>query len=296
MARLEMAIRLHIEDAVLLREAVRFTAAETGFGIRLIEKDYFCSVALEYLAGECGSLTFKGGTCLSKIHGGFYRLSEDLDFSIPTAVDSARGERSRSVEPLRQVLARIEERLPGFRLTEPLRGFNNSMQYNAVLSYESLVDGHVEPVSIEVGVREPNMTETAQGAARTVLLSPIGGQAIIDTYPVVALSYLEAMAEKVRAALCRSEVAIRDFFDVDHAVRAAGFDPTQAGFVDLVRRKLAIPRTPEPDLSDGRIGQLERQLEAQLRPVLREREFRQFNLARAVETLRRIKQDVGGSS
>lgn len=210
-----MAIRLHVEDAALFREAIRFTAAETGFGTRLIEKDYFCSVALEYLAGECGSLTFKGGTCLSKIHGGFYRLSEDLDFSIPTAVDSARGERSRSVEPLRQALARIGERLPGFRLAEPLRGFNNSMQYNAVLSYESLVDGHVEPVSIEVGVREPNMTEAVNGAARTVLLNPIGGEALVDTYPVVALSYAEAMAEKVRAALSRSEVAIRDFFDVD---------------------------------------------------------------------------------
>ena len=253
-------------------------------------------MALEYLAEECGKLTFKGGTCLSKIHGGFYRLSEDLDFSIPTAVDSTRAQRSQSVEPLRQALARVEERLPGFRIAEALRGFNNSTQYNAVLSYESLIDGHVEPVSIEVGVREPNMTETAQGAARTVLLNPIGGQALIDTYPVVALSYLEAMAEKVRAALCRSEVAIRDFFDVDHAVRAAGFDPTQPGFVDLVRRKLAIPRTPEPELSDGRIGQLERQLEAQLRPVLREQEFRQFNLARAVETLRGIKQDVDRGS
>lgn len=291
-----MAIRLHADDAALLREAIGYTTAETGFSARLVEKDYFCSVALEYLAEECGKLTFKGGTCLSKIHGGFYRLSEDLDFSIPTAVDSTRAQRSQSVEPLRQALARVEERLPGFRIAEALRGFNNSTQYNAVLSYESLIDGHVEPVSIEVGVREPNMTETAQGAARTVLLNPIGGQALIDTYPVVALSYLEAMAEKVRAALCRSEVAIRDFFDVDHAVRAAGFDPTQSGFVDLVRRKLAIPRTPEPELSDGRIGQLERQLEAQLRPVLREQEFRQFNLARAVETLRGIKQDVDRGS
>lgn len=287
-----MAIRLHVEDAALLREAIRYTAAETGFGARLIEKDYFCSVALEYLAGECGGLTFKGGTCLSKIHGGFYRLSEDLDFSISTAVASTRGERRQSIEPLRQAFARVEERLLGFRIAEPLRGFNNSTQYNAVLSYESLVDAHVEPVSIEVGVREPNMTEPLQGAARTVLLNPIGGQALIDTYPVAALSYAEAMAEKVRAALCRSEVAIRDFFDVDHAVRHAGFDPTQAGFAGLVRRKLAIPRTPEPDLAHERIVQLERQVGAQLRPVLREQEFREFDLARAVETVRQIKLAV----
>jgi predicted nucleotidyltransferase component of viral defense system len=142
-----MPIRLHAEDAALLREAIRYTAAETGFSARLIEKDYFCSVVLEHLAGECGGLTFKGGTCLSKVHGGFYRLSEDLDFSISTAVDSARGERRRSVEPLRHALAHVEERLPGFRIAEALRGFNNSTQYNAVLSYESLIDGHIELVS-----------------------------------------------------------------------------------------------------------------------------------------------------
>jgi len=283
-----MPIRLHAEDAALLREAIGYTSAESGFSARLIEKDYFCSVALEYLASECGNLTFKGGTCLSKIHGGFYRLSEDLDFSIATALDSTRAQRSQSVEPLRQALARVEEHLPGFRIAEPLRGFNNSTQYNAVLSYESLVDGHVEPVSIEVGVREPNMVEAANGAAKTVLLNPIGGQPLVETYPVLALTYVEAMAEKVRAALCRSEIAIRDFFDVDHAINVGGFDAAQAPFLDLLVRKLAIPRTPAPDLSDARISQLERQVEAQLRPVLREQEFQQFDLVRAIETLRRI--------
>src|SRR3989338_241657 len=96
-----MAIRLHVENSALLRQAIEYTAGETGFAPRPVEKDYFCSVALEYLAAECAGLTFKGGTCLSKIHGGFYRLSEDLDFSIPTAVEASRGERSRSVNPLR---------------------------------------------------------------------------------------------------------------------------------------------------------------------------------------------------
>ena len=33
-------------DADLFRAALVFTAAQTGFSERLIEKDYFCSVAL----------------------------------------------------------------------------------------------------------------------------------------------------------------------------------------------------------------------------------------------------------
>ena len=47
-----------------------------------------------HLITSDGTLTFKGGTSLNKIHAGFYRLSEDLDFSISMPVDSARSDRS----------------------------------------------------------------------------------------------------------------------------------------------------------------------------------------------------------
>ncbi len=96
------------------------------------------------------------------------------------------------------------------------------------------------------------------------------------------------MAEKVRAALCRGEVAIRDFFDVDHAVRDVGFQTREPAFLELLRRKLAIPRTGEVDLSDDRIEQLRRQLHAELRPVLREQEFARFDLERAIGTVRAV--------
>ena len=43
-------IRIH-QDPVLFREAINYTTAETGFAPRLIEKDYFCTVVLQHLAG-----------------------------------------------------------------------------------------------------------------------------------------------------------------------------------------------------------------------------------------------------
>ena len=45
------------DDTALFREALRFTAAETGFIPRLIEKDYFCTLVLQHLceAMERGS-------------------------------------------------------------------------------------------------------------------------------------------------------------------------------------------------------------------------------------------------
>ena len=87
-------IRPH-KDPALFREAVTFTAAETGFVPRLIEKDYYCTVLLVYLAACGAGLVFRGGTCPAKVHAEFYRLSEDLDFVIPTPVDASRADRSR---------------------------------------------------------------------------------------------------------------------------------------------------------------------------------------------------------
>ncbi|MBI5503322.1 MAG: hypothetical protein HY899_00865, partial [Deltaproteobacteria bacterium] len=45
-----LPIRIH-QDPALFREAVNYTAAVTGFSSRLIEKDYFCTVLLQHLAG-----------------------------------------------------------------------------------------------------------------------------------------------------------------------------------------------------------------------------------------------------
>lgn len=285
-----MSISWHDAQPALLREAIEFTAAEIGFSPRLIEKDYFCSVLLEYLAASHAELTFKGGTCLSKIHGSFYRLSEDLDFSISTAIDSSRGDRSRSADRLKAVVSAIPERLRAFQIVEPLRGANKSTQYNAVVGYESLLDSHIEPMSVEIGLREPHMTDTHYGESKTALLHPLNRVALVEVYSVRCLSYPEAMAEKLRAALCRREVAIRDFFDVDHAVHNAGLNTRDDALLDLLRRKLEIPGTSPIDVTQARMRQLQPQLQARLRPVLREQEFAQFDLARSIAAVRGVAQ------
>lgn len=72
-------VRLH-EDSVRFVDALRFTEAETALPMRLLEKDYYCTVMLQYFAEKVPGLIFKGGTCLAKIHADFFRLSEDLDY------------------------------------------------------------------------------------------------------------------------------------------------------------------------------------------------------------------------
>ena len=67
----------------LFAEAIKSTPNNSHFSAALIEKDYYCSLILRkiFQSTDC-NLIFKGGTLLSKVHAGFYRLNEDLDFSI----------------------------------------------------------------------------------------------------------------------------------------------------------------------------------------------------------------------
>jgi hypothetical protein len=199
------------QDPEFFRSAVTFTAATTGFQVRLIEKDYFCSVLLQYLAEANGSLIFKGGTCLAKVLVDFYRLSEDLDFVIPMVVDSTRAERSRQAAPLRTAINSLPDEVPVFRVDKPLIGANNSTQYLAAVEYNSLITGQRETIKLEIGLREPLMLLKIAGSAKTILLNPGSGQSLVEQFDLPSISRLEAFAEKFRAALSRREVAIRDF-------------------------------------------------------------------------------------
>ena len=96
------------------------------------------------------------------------------------------------------------------------------------------------------------------------------------------------MAEKLRAALSRREAAIRDFYDIDYAVRKLGLQPMETTMTELVRQKLAVPDNEPVDVSPERMAELRRQLDTELKTVLREKDFLEFDLERAF----RIAKDV----
>ena len=288
-----MSIRWHSEAPEDLRAAIRFTANETGFAPRLIEKDYFCSVILAALAESDVRLIFKGGTCLAKVHSGFFRLSEDLDFSIPTALDMTRGARRRAVAPVKEIVDTLPDRIPGLELLDRLEGHNASTQYNAALGYRSLLAPGLETIQIEIGLREPTLTPPENAHVNTLLRHWLQGGALLETFPVHCLSYVETMAEKLRAALSRKEVAIRDFFDIDHAVRVAGLNVADPEIVRLLRTKLAVSGTGPVIVSPERLDSLRQQLDARLRPVLRAREFDLFDVDRAFGIVRGVAEELG---
>jgi len=281
------------EDPVRFRDSVLFTAAETLFLPRLIEKDYFCTLLLGYLTASEGSLVFKGGTCLAKVHAGFYRLSEDLDFVISTPLSASRSERRRLSAGLKGAISQLPEKLNSFRTIKPLTGANNSTQYVAIVGYTSLINQQEETIKVEAGLREPLLTQVFVGKAQTILLDPISGKPMIAALPVPCISLSEAMAEKLRAALSRREAMIRDFYDIDYAVRKAGFLPLEKAMTDLVRQKLAIPGNEPVDISPARMAALRRQIDTQLKTVLREKDFVEFDLERAFRIVIEVAAIIG---
>jgi predicted nucleotidyltransferase component of viral defense system len=270
------------EDIDLFREALSFTQSETGFSARLIEKDYYCSLLLQdLLATTSPQWVFKGGTCLSKVHSDFYRMSEDLDFAYSVPFGAARSQRSKIIVSMKEHLAKLAQRIACFNVVEPLRGYNNSTQYIGSLSYKSAVTAQGEPIKVEFSIREPILEPVEYLPARTLLINPFRQTEAIAAVGVPVLSCRETYCEKLRAALTRREPAIRDFYDIDHGVRSGRLRMDDPRVIDLVCNKLAIPGNDPIDVSDAKHQVLKRQVQSQLRPVLREADYAAFDLDRA---------------
>jgi predicted nucleotidyltransferase component of viral defense system len=269
-----------------LQAAVEFTAAKTGFQPALVEKDFWCSVMLGrlYAAEDC-PLIFKGGTLLSKAYVAFNRMSEDLDFTLPTTPGISRGVRSKRA---REVGALVETVAAG-SLRADAKGwqsFNNSTQHRIRLWYPSVFGGEGS-IKLEVGQREEPMREIAAVPLATLLRDPLFDEEGVRPVMAASLSREEAYAEKVRAALTRNEPAPRDLFDLDYAVQEGVLDWEDVEFLRLAARKVAAEK--EMDwLSAGRLETFRRQIEGELRPVLRPDTFAAFDFDRSVATLKNL--------
>jgi len=285
------AIRIH-EDIDLFREALSFTAAQKTFSAHLIEKDYFCSVLLAHLPAASEELVFKGGTCLAKVHAGFYRLSEDLDFVIPMEVAASRRDRSRKAAGLKDAFGKLAGDLDCFEVTQPLVGANDSTQYVGGVRYISQLSGQAETVKVEISLREPLIRPVMSAQLQTLLLDPVSGNPLVPLVTVPSIDLTEAFSEKFRAAMTRREVAIRDFYDIDYAVRTLGIQVETSEFLELVRKKLAVPGNEPVNVGPDRLEQLRRQLAGRLKPVLRQNDFDAFNLDIAFAVVAKVAQAV----
>jgi predicted nucleotidyltransferase component of viral defense system len=284
----------HDTDPDIFREALSYSEAVTGFTASLIEKDYYCSLILQYFFDGDTPLVFKGGTCLSKVYANFYRLSEDLDLIIPVAVDMPRNQRRSEADPIKGVFNELPAVIPGIAVSKAFRAHNESRQYIGYLEYPSAVMDKQQRVKIEIGIREPLLRPSVAAETLTIVVNPFSGQPLLPIFTVHAMEMREAYAEKVRAALTRKEPAIRDLFDLFHAARKMRLDFDDHDFLVMVKKKLNVPGNTPVDISLEYKRELYRQVEGQLRPVLRPADFDSFNMDEAFELISRIAEVVSG--
>jgi predicted nucleotidyltransferase component of viral defense system len=177
----------HVADPDIFRESLVYSEAEKGFTSTLIEKDYYCSLVLQYFFNNETALVFKGGTCLSKVHADFYRLSEDLDFIIPVTADTNRAQRRAGIEPVKRIFKKLSNVIPGVTITEQFRGHNESKQYIGCLEYPSAIVEKMEKIQIEVGLREALFIPSESKMARTIVVNPFSGQPLLPDITVSAM-------------------------------------------------------------------------------------------------------------
>jgi len=278
------------EDQALFREALLFTAGQTGLNATLIEKDYFCTVLLQYLYQQPDSpLIFRGGTCIGKVYADFYRLSEDLDFMISTPPEAGISVRRKRMAPVREWVRRISEEMNILTLPESFTGHNSSRQYVAYITYPSVfLPEEAARIKIELGLREKPLMPLAQMKARTLLMNPFTRKSLVPDIELTTLSMKEAIAEKLRAALTRLEPAIRDFFDIDYLVSLHKVDLSDRHLFELLTEKLKVPGNQPIDLSPARKEKLKAQINTELKPVLRPVDFERFDLNRAFGLIEQI--------
>ena len=95
------------------------------------------------------------------------------------------------------------------------------------------------------------------------------------------MSLRETYAEKFRAALTCKEPAIRDFYDIAFAIHTRRVNLNDTRLMTLIREKLTVPDNAPVDISEAKLSILRRQLEPQLKPVLRAPDYENFVLEHA---------------
>lgn len=276
------------------RLAELFSSLSQKYGFRpaMVEKDYYLTMILNGINRAAdGKIVFKGGTLLNKVYLDYHRMSEDLDFSYNFgAVLPPRTARSKAADVVRKVLPEYIESL-GLELEDPLgKGFNNSTQYVFNVLYGSGISGKNERIKLEISMRAPIYDVPVLCKLKHIFKDIFTGKELLPQNDVLALSYEEAVAEKTKAVATRRTPAIRDFFDLSRLAKK-GFDFKGKRFRELLAQKLA-DENYEGDFSvnlglpDDSIVLLRKQVQTELRPVIREND--KFDLDEVLENFNEI--------
>lgn len=283
-------------------KVVDLAAKKKGFLPLLMEKDYYLTLILSQAHQLSEGLIFKGGTCLNKIYFSYYRLSEDLDFSMQLPASTlTRGIRRKAIQPVKDKIKKFIEQF-GLKLDESEEpGRNESKQYLYYFTYQSVVSPIEGRIKFEVGLRYNPILKTEKRKVQHYFLHPFTEEALFDGGEIKCLALKEVVAEKLRAAATRKVIAPRDFYDLDFILRN-GFEMPDAEVMELFQRKLAEDGA-DTDLvkyltnlgrKDNEIKDMRSRIQEELFEVLTAEERKNFDLDSALKRINRALKGIGG--
>ncbi len=289
---------IHKDKDEFLR-VLESVSAETGFPLALLEKDYYLSLLLSGIGSLSDDLIFKGGTCLNKVYYSYYRLSEDLDFSMKLPEQATRTVRRNVIQPVKDKIL-LFARNYGMNIEGAERAGNDeSKQYIYYVDYESVVLEKKQSIKLEIGLRFNPMLPPVKQKVSHKFLHPFTKEPLFDGGSVNCLALKEMVAEKMRAAASRLTIAPRDFYDLGFLLKA-GFNFRDKELWQLFKKKLAEDEF-ETDLKKycvnlGRsvkeIEDMNSRIEGELLDILTLEEKKAFDLKKTLDGLNEILKDM----
>jgi len=213
-------------------------AVSDKFDIRqkdLLEKDIILHEILSYLCEDkyfSNNFIFKGGTCLVKTYLGYYRFSEDLDFtwkdqSIFTG--KSHGEISKQTSDEAKKLGKIFEKIAE-KYTLEFKDEKNNTEYfqfgggGKILTmfvwYNSEIEKNRSMIKIQFNFVESIYYDSELRELSSIAPEDESLKFVFDDHPYfLKLKFPvykpeEILCEKIRAIMTRRGVKARDFLDI----------------------------------------------------------------------------------
>lgn len=281
-------------------KTINQVAMQTGFLLPLVEKDYYLTLLLSRVQELSPHLVFKGGTCLNKIYFSYYRLSEDLDFSMRLP------EYTVTRNTRRKHIQHIKDNIESFASEFDMRieniesaGRNESKQYVYYFVYSSSVLPVEAKIKFEIGLRFNPICNPQENVVRHKFLHPFTGQPLFDGGKVNCLALKEVVAEKLRAGATRVTIAPRDFYDIDFVLRNR-FHLSDPEVLTLFKKKLEEDNA-DVELAryrinlgrkDNEIKDMRSRIQEELFEVLTPDERGKFNLDIALTRINKAMQEI----
>lgn len=281
-------------------KALGRASKKKGFLLPLIEKDYYLTVIMSKVHELSDDLILKGGTCLNKVYYAYYRLSEDLDFSMKLPqYEATRIQRRKCIQPIKDRIEKFVKQF-GMKIDDAGNpGRNESKQYVYYLIYQSALRSVETRIKFEIGLRFNPIDPIEKHQIQHAFLHPFTGEPLFDGGKVNCLSLNEIVSEKFRAAALRLKIVPRDFYDLDSILRN-DFDLAGKEVVRLIKKKFEEDKA-DTDLSKYRVNlgrsdieikNMRSQVKEELFEVLTPRERENFNLDTALKRIDKIMEKV----